>query len=165
MPTSFRGRSEYLGAFFMGLLLGNTGLCCPDPVFLSMVPFIAARGQMSDGAILAAAYGLGRATPLVAIVMLARGGVDALQLAVHHKQTFDRVLGWALLATGTFTMYGYSGVSHDRALAVMLMLVPAAAYHIRMGSAWLRAAAWLGATVVGTLAGVRLMYWVLVNLP
>lgn len=165
MPASLRARSEYVGAFGLGLLLGNTGLCCPDPVFMSMIPFIAARGQLADGAILAGAYGLGRATPLVAIVLLARGGVDALQLAVRHKKTFDRALGWALLATGTFTMYGYSGISHDRLLAVTLMLAPALAYHIRMRSALPRAAAWVGATVVGTLVGVRLMYWMLVNLP
>lgn len=160
-----RGRSEYVGAFFMGLLLGNTGLCCPDPVFLSMVPFIAARGEVADGAILAAAYGLGRATPLVAIVMLARGGVDALQLAVRHKQTFDRALGWGLVAIGTFTMYGYSGVSHDQLLAVSLMVAPALAYHIQRRSPLPRAAAWLAVTTASTLIGVRLMYWMLVNLP
>jgi cytochrome c-type biogenesis protein len=164
-PWNMQNRSEYIGAFFMGLLLGNTGLCCPDPVFLSMVPFIAASGNLSDGAILAAAYGLGRATPLVAIVMLARGGVDALQLAVRHKRAFDRTLAWALLATGTFTIYGYSGVAYDRALAVALMLVPAVAYHIKIQSPLPRAAAWAAATVVGTLIGVRLMYWMLVNLP
>src|SRR5258706_5565074 len=143
----------------MGLLLGNTGLCCPDPVFLSMAPFIAARGQLTDGAVLAAAYGLGRATPLVAIVMLARGGVDALQLAVRHKQRFDRALAWALVATGTFTMYGYSGVSHGELLAVSLTVIPAAVYHVKLKTRVPRAATWLGAAAIGTAVGVRLMYW------
>jgi cytochrome c-type biogenesis protein len=165
MPTGLRSRSEFVGAFFMGLLLGNTGLCCPDPVFLSMAPFIAAKGNLGDGAILAAAYGLGRATPLVAIVMLARGGVDALQLAVRHKERFDRALAWGLVAIGTFTMYGYSGVSHDRLLALVLMTAPVVAYHVKMGSALPRAAAWLAVTAASTLIGVRLMYWMLVNLP
>jgi cytochrome c-type biogenesis protein len=158
------GRSEYLTAFGMGLLLGNTGLCCPDPVFLSMTPYIATRG-LGDGALLAAVYGLGRATPLVAIVMLARGGVDALQAAVRHKRAFDRTLAWALVATGTFTIYGYSGISYDLWVAVALMLVPAIAFHVKMQSALPRAAAWAAATVVGTLVGVRVMYWMLVNLP
>ena len=165
MPSGVRSRSEFLGAFGMGLLLGNTGLCCPDPVFLSMVPFIAAKGSLGDGAILAGAYGLGRATPLVAIVMLARGGVDALQLAVRHKQRFDRALGWGLVAIGTFTFYGYSGVSHDRLLALTLMTAPVLAYHIKARSAVPRAAAWLAVTAASTLAGVRVMYWMLVNLP
>jgi len=164
-PSGLRTRSEYLGALFMGLLLGNTGLCCPDPVFLSMVPFIAARGQLTDGAVLAAAYGLGRATPLVAIVLLARGGVDALQLAVRHKQRFDRALAWALVATGTFTMYGYSGVSHGEWLAVLLMVIPAAVYHVKLHTAVPLAAAWLGVATIGTAVGVRVMYWMLVNLP
>ena len=121
MPSGVRTRSEFLGAFFMGLLLGNAGMCCPDPVFLTMTPFIAAKGSLGEGAALAAAYGLGRATPLVAIVMLARGGVDALQLAVRHKQRFNNALGWGLLAIGTFTVYGYSGFPYDRLLATAMM--------------------------------------------
>lgn len=165
MPSSVRSRSEFLGAFGMGLLLGNAGLCCPDPVFLSMAPFIAAKGSLADGAMLAGAYGLGRATPLVAIVMLARGGVDALQLAVRHKQRFDRALGWGLVAIGTFTFYGYSGVSHDRLLALTLMTAPVLAYHIKARSAVPRTAAWLAVTAASTLVGVRVMYWMLVNLP
>lgn len=165
MPSGLRGRSEFASAFGMGLLLGNTGLCCPDPVFLSLVPFIAAKGSLADGAVLAAAYGLGRATPLVAIVMMARGGVDALQLAVRHKQRFNRALGWGLVAIGTFTLYGYSGISHDLLLSFVLMMGPALAFHIKMRSAVPTAAAWLAVTAVSTLVGVRAMYWVLVNLP
>jgi cytochrome c-type biogenesis protein len=165
MPSGLRGRSEFVTAFGMGLLLGNTGLCCPDPVFLSLVPFIASKGSLGDGAVLAAAYGLGRATPLVAIVMLARGGVDALQLAVRHKKRFDMALGWGLVAIGTFTLYGYSGVSHDLLMALALMLGPALAYHIKLRSAVPRATAWLVVTAASTLVGVRAMYWMLVNLP
>ncbi len=164
MTSRLRTRSEFAGAFSMGLLLGNTGLCCPDPVFLSMVPFIA-QGSLGEGALLSAAYGLGRATPLVAIVLLARGGVDALQLAVRHKQRFDRALGWGLVAIGTFTLYGYSGVSHDLLLAVTLMTAPVIAYHLKVGSAMPRAAAWVTMTAVSTLIGVRVMYWMLVHMP
>src|SRR5688572_23325597 len=163
MPSGIRGRSEFGGAFGMGLLLGNAGMCCPDPVFLSMTPFIAANGM--DGALLAVAYGLGRATPLVAIVMLARSGVDALQLAVRHKQRFNQALGWGLVAIGTFTLYGYSGVVHDELMALALMTAPVLAYHVKARSAVPRAAAWVAVTAVSTLLGVRAMYWMLVNLP
>jgi cytochrome c-type biogenesis protein len=163
IPSGIRGRSEFAGAFGMGLLLGNAGMCCPDPVFLSMAPFIAANGM--DGALLAVAYGLGRATPLVAIVMLARSGVDALQLAVRHKQRFNQALGWGLVAIGTFTLYGYSGVVHDELMALALMTAPVLAYHLKIGSAAPRTAAWLAVTGASTLVGVRAMYWMLVNLP
>jgi cytochrome c-type biogenesis protein len=165
MPSGVRTRSEFLGAFVMGLLLGNAGMCCPDPVFLTMTPFIAAKGSLGQGAALAFAYGLGRATPLVAIVMLARGGVDALQLAVRHKQRFNNALGWGLLAIGTFAVYGYSGVSHDRLLATTMMTAPVLAYHLKLGTALPRTAAWVAVTAVSTLLGVRAMYWMLVNLP
>ena len=84
---------------------------------------------------------------------------------VRHKRPFDRTLAWGLLATGTFIVYGYSGVAYDRLLAVTLMLVPVVVYHVKNGSALPRTAAWAAAAAIGTLVGVRLMYWVLVNLP
>jgi cytochrome c-type biogenesis protein len=164
-PTAIRSRSEYLSALFMGLLLGNTGFCCPDPVFMSIIPFIAASDKLANGALLATAYGLGRATPLVAIVLLARGGVDALQVVVRHKKAFDRAVGWALLGLGTFILYGYSGISHGQLFTTLMMVAPVVAYHVKHRSPLLRAAAWAVATGVGTLLGMRLMYLILVNLP
>ena len=165
LSVALSSRSEHVNALGMGLLLGNTGFCCPDPVFLSIVPFIAARGDLAHGALLAAAYGLGRATPLVAIVMLARGGADALQTVVRHKQAFDRALAWALIAIGTFTVYGYSGISHDLLFTTAMMVVPVLAYHVKQSSLLPRIAAWTLITGVGTIVGMRLMYAVLVNLP
>jgi cytochrome c-type biogenesis protein len=158
-------RSEHANAFAMGLLLGNTGFCCPDPVFLSIIPFIAARGELAHGALLAAAYGLGRATPLIAIVMLAKGGVDALGTIARYKEAFDRAFGWALVAVGTFIVYGYSGISHDLLVTTAMMVVPVVAYHVKQHSPVPRIAAWGAATAAGTLLGVRLMYALLVNLP
>lgn len=165
LPASLRGRSEYLGALALGLLFGNMGLCCPDPVFLSMIPFIAASGSVADGAVMAAAYGLGRATPLVVLVVLARTGVNAVGLAARHKQAFDRAIGWGLVAIGALMLYGYSGVSNEVLFTEALMVAPVGAYHIKARSSVPRAAAWLLATIVGTVMGLRLVYWVLVNLP
>jgi len=158
-------RSEHVNALAMGLLLGNTGLCCPDPVFLSIVPFIAASGDATHGAMLATAYGLGRATPLVAIVMLARTGVDAMQVVVRHKRTFDRAIGWTLLAIGTFVVYGYSGISHDVLFTLSMMIAPVVAYHAKSRTPLPRAAAWVAATGVATFVGMRAIYALLVNLP
>jgi cytochrome c-type biogenesis protein len=165
LPRALHERSEYLGALLLGLLFGNMGLCCPDPVFLSIIPFIAARGEIFDGGLMAASYGLGRATPLVALVVLASAGVDVLRLAARHKQSFDRIVGWGLVMIGTFIIYGYSGIVYGRLLAVTLMTVPVLAYHVKARSSLQRAAAWLVTTVVGTLVGMRLVYLALVNLP
>ena len=164
-PRVITTRSEHANALGMGLLLGNTGLCCPDPVFLSIIPFIAARGEVATGAMLAAAYGLGRATPLVAIVLLARTGVDALQIVVRHKQRLDHALAWALIAVGTFTVYGYSGISHEALFTTSMMVAPVLAYHVKQSAPVHRMAAWTVGTGVGTVVGMRLMYAVLVNLP
>jgi cytochrome c-type biogenesis protein len=165
LPAALRGRSEYVGAFFMGLLLGNMGMCCPDPVFLSMIPFIAAKGRVADGATMAAAYGLGRATPLVGLVMLAGTGVNPGPLAARNKERFDRVVGWGLVAVGAFMLYGYSGVPHEVLLAVLLMSAPVVAYHVSHRTPLPRAAGWLAGTIAGTVVGLRLVYALLVNLP
>ena len=165
LPRALRVRSDYLGALLLGLLFGNVGLCCPDPVFLSMIPFIASRGEIADGGLMAASYGLGRATPLVGLVVLASVGVDSLQLVARHRRLFDRMVGWGLVAIGTLMVYGYSGIAHERTFAVLLMTVPVLAYHIKIRSSAQWATMWLVATLVGTLVGMQLVYWVLVNLP
>jgi cytochrome c-type biogenesis protein len=164
LPSSLAGKSDALAAFVFGLLLGNMGLCCPDPVFLSLIPFLAASSELADGALLAGAYGLGRATPLVAFVVLASSGVDALRLATHYKQRVDRALGWGLVAIGTLILYGYSSVAQAGVLAVLLMIVPVVAYHRMNRSPWSRAGAWLAATLVLTILGLQLVYLVLVYL-
>ena len=165
LPQAFRKRSEFLGAFLLGLLFGNMGLCCPDPVFLSMIPFIASHGDIANGGIMAASYGLGRGTPLVGLVVLASAGVDSLRLVAQHKRAFDQILGWGLVAIGTVMVSGYSGLSHDRLVAVVSMTVPVFAYHLKIRSSAQRAAMWLAATLVGTIVGMQIMYWGLVNLP
>ena len=165
VPASLLKRSEHLGALTLGLLLGNLGLCCPDPVFISLIPVIATGGGVVDGGILAASYGLGRATPLVGMVVLAAVGVDALRLVNRHKASFDRFVGWGLVAVGTFMVSGYSNVAHDRSLAAVLMAAPVLIYHAKVHSSVSRAVAWLFATVAGTVVGMAMLYWMLVNLP
>jgi hypothetical protein len=101
----------------------------------------------------------------VAIVMLARAGTDALQLAVRHKDAFEQVMGWGLVAVGTFTLWGYSGIAYERTLALLLMVVPVVVYHLKVGSPLPRAAAWVVATACSTVAALRLAPAFLVALP
>jgi cytochrome c-type biogenesis protein len=165
LPARMAGRSEYIGALLLGLLFGNMGLCCPDPVFLSMMPFMAASGSAANGGVMAAAYGLGRATPLVVLVVLARTGVNAVSLAARHKQAFDRAIGWGLVAIGTLMLYGYGGVPQGLLLAEVLMTAPVLAYHLKARSSLVRTFVWLSATALATLAGLRIVFWILLNLP
>jgi hypothetical protein len=46
-----------------------------------------------------------------------------------------------------------------------MMVLPVLAYNVKQRSPLPRIAAWIVATGVGTLLGVRLMYVMLVNLP
>jgi cytochrome c-type biogenesis protein len=143
---SFVGRSRAVSALGMGLLLGNTGLCCPDPVFLSLVPFIAAKGVVGGGGLLAAVYGLGRAVPLVAIVIVARSGVDAMQIVRRHKEVFDRALGWSLVTIGAVAVWGYSTIQQGPAFVAALVTVPVLAYLIKARKISLKTSAEKGFT-------------------
>ena len=42
---------------------------------------------------MAASYGLGRAMPLVGLVVLSTVGVDSLRLVDRHKASFDQIVG------------------------------------------------------------------------
>jgi hypothetical protein len=134
-----------------------------------MIPFIATGGDIAHGGIMAASYGLGRATPLVGLVVLASIGIDSLKLVTRHKRAFNEIVGWGLVAIGTLMIHGYTGISHDRLLAIALMTAPVLGYHVKLRSSTPRIAPrialWLIATLVSTLAGIQIFYWGLVNLP
>jgi len=91
--------------------------------------------------------------------------VDALQVVVRHKQAFDRTIGWALIAIGTFIVYGYSGISHEVLFTTSMMVIPVLAYHVKQRAPVARIAVWVAVAVAGTVVGMRLVYAMLVNLP
>lgn len=104
-------KSEYLKAFFMGLFLGNAGVGCPNPAFYVLLVFIASTGNIVYGGWLGFVHGLGRATPLIFVSILAILGVNTIGRVSKKRLTVDKIMGWALIVVGAFIfMYGLFGM-------------------------------------------------------
>src|SRR3989344_2467255 len=64
-PKFIQNRGDYSKSFFMGTLLGNAGVGCPNPLFYWLLIYIASTGSLEIGASLGAVHGIGRAVPLI----------------------------------------------------------------------------------------------------
>ena len=76
-PKFIQKRGEYAKSFSMGLLLGNAGVGCPNPLFYWLLIYIAGTGSLEIGASLGVVHGVGRAIPLILMSVLAVIGINA----------------------------------------------------------------------------------------
>lgn len=110
-PSWLQKRSDYVKALGMGILLGNAGIGCPNPAFYVMLTYIATLGSVGVGAGLGFVHGLGRAVPLLAIVILAILGINATKWVASRKESIDKIMGWSLVVVGAFILtYGLWGM-------------------------------------------------------
>jgi len=110
-PSWLQKKSDYLKAFSMGLLLGNAGIGCPNPAFYVILIYIAGIGSIGVGAELGFVHGLGRAVPLLLIVILAILGVNTTKWIVSRKESINKITAWSLVAVGSFILtYGLWGM-------------------------------------------------------
>ena len=110
-PSWLQKRSDYTKALGMGVLLGNAGVGCPNPAFYVMLTYIATLGSVGVGGGLGFIHGLGRAVPLLAIVILAMIGINATKWVATRKEGIDKIMGWAMVIAGAFILtYGLWGM-------------------------------------------------------
>ncbi len=102
LPSFINEQRDYAKAFLMGLLLGNAGVGCPNPAFYVMLLYIATTGSVVEGGALGFIHGVGRATPLIFLSILAILGVNATSWLVEKRKAVERFTGWALLVVGVF---------------------------------------------------------------
>lgn len=102
LPQRLQQSGDYTKSFAMGLLLGNAGVGCPNPLFYVLLAYIATVGQVGEGLWLGLVHGLGRATPLVFLTILAILGVNAAGWLTTHAQAIKRYTGWGLVSIGAF---------------------------------------------------------------
>lgn len=111
VPSFIVERQDYIKALFMGLFLGNAGVACPNPAFYVLLTYIATVGDLGNAAVLGAIHGVGRATPLIFLAILAILGVNATQALIKKRVTIDKVSGWFMLVIGavilTIGLYGH----------------------------------------------------------
>jgi len=101
-PKFIQKRGEYAKSFFMGLLLGNAGVGCPNPLFYWLLIYIAGTGSLEIGASLGIVHGVGRAIPLILMSVLAIIGINATKSLTVKRESIERASGWMLIVIGAF---------------------------------------------------------------
>lgn len=102
MPRSLQARSAYVKSFFLGLLLGNAGIGCPNPLFYVLLLYIAGTANIASGALLDFIHGIGRALPIVLFAILAMFGIQTTSALSEKRFSIEKVTAWILIVIGTF---------------------------------------------------------------
>lgn len=101
-PKFIQKRGDYAKSFFMGLLLGNAGVGCPNPMFYWLLIYVASTGSIEIGASLGAVHGVGRAIPLILLSVLAIIGVNYTRGITVNRENIEKLTGWLLIIIGAF---------------------------------------------------------------
>ena len=102
MPNFIQKRGEYGKSFFIGLLLGNAGVGCPNPLFYWLLIYIAGTGSIEIGSSLGLIHGVGRAIPLILMSVLAVVGINATKSLTSKRFSIEKVTGFMLIVIGSF---------------------------------------------------------------
>ncbi|NQV39995.1 MAG: sulfite exporter TauE/SafE family protein [Nitrosopumilus sp.] len=112
-PKFIQKRGEYTKSFFMGLLLGNAGVGCPNPLFYWLLIYIAGTGSIEIGASLGVVHGVGRAIPLILMSVLAVIGINATKSLTVKRESIERASGWMLIIIGAFLIINGLPEGHE----------------------------------------------------
>ena len=112
-PKFIQNRGDHTKSFFMGLLLGNAGVGCPNPLFYWLLIYIAGTGSIEVGASLGLVHGVGRAIPLVFLSVLAILGISVTKGLTTKRESIERVTGWMLIVIGAFLIINGLPEGHE----------------------------------------------------
>jgi len=112
-PKFIQKRGEYAKSFFMGLLLGNAGVGCPNPLFYWLLIYIAGTGSLEVGASLGVVHGVGRAIPLILMAVLAVIGINATKSLAVKRESIEKASGWMLIVIGSFLIINGLPEGHE----------------------------------------------------
>lgn len=107
LPQFIQRRGDYAKSLLMGLVLGNAGVACPNPLFYVLLVYIAGLANPFSGAALGFVHGLGRATPILLLTLLAILGVQGARFLVEKRVAIEKVTGYALLVFGAFLLVSW----------------------------------------------------------
>jgi cytochrome c-type biogenesis protein len=112
-PKFIQKRGDYAKSFSMGLLLGNAGVGCPNPLFYWLLIYIAGTGSLEVGASLGVVHGVGRAIPLILMAVLAVIGINATKSLTVKRESIERASGWMLIIIGAFLIINGLPEGHE----------------------------------------------------
>lgn len=101
-PKFIQTRGDYSKSYFMGVLLGNAGVGCPNPMFYWLLIYIAGTGSAEIGTSLGLVHGVGRAIPLILFSLLAILGINATKSLTTNRIKIEKITGWMLIVIGSF---------------------------------------------------------------
>lgn len=101
-PKFIQKRGNYAKALSMGLLLGNAGVGCPNPLFYWLLIYMASTGSAEIGASLGLVHGVGRAIPLILLSVLAIIGINSTKTITTSRLKIETISGWMLIVIGSF---------------------------------------------------------------
>ena len=101
-PRFIQNRGEYVKSYLMGVLLGNAGVGCPNPMFYWLLIYIAGTGSLEIGSSLGLVHGVGRAIPLILFSLLAVLGINATKGLTTNRIKVEKITGWMLVMIGAF---------------------------------------------------------------
>lgn len=104
MPQFIQNQGDYIKVFLLGLLLGNAGVGCPNPVTYVVLTFAATSGNWLSGALLMAMNGLGRMVPLLLLTVLGILGVNSVGWLTKRTKSITKFTAWALIVLGSFIL-------------------------------------------------------------
>ncbi|HLD15996.1 MAG TPA: cytochrome c biogenesis protein CcdA [Candidatus Nanoarchaeia archaeon] len=104
MPNFIQKQGDYIKVFLLGLLLGNAGVGCPNPITYVVLVFAASTGNWLKGALLMAMNGFGRAIPLLFFTVLGILGVNSISWLTKRTKTITKFTAWTLLVLGSFIL-------------------------------------------------------------
>ena len=102
MPRSLQQKGDYTKSFFLGLLLGNAGIGCPNPLFYVLLFYIAGTADIGSGALLGFIHGAGRALPIILLTVLSMFGIQATKILSEKRFAIEKFTAWLLVIIGTF---------------------------------------------------------------
>lgn len=94
----------YSKSFLLGLFLGNAGIGCPNPAFYVLLTYIASTGSAITGGWLGLVHGLGRAAPLIFLVLLTLLGMKSIQWISRVSGKVHLWTGFGLIVAGAFIL-------------------------------------------------------------
>lgn len=100
LPSFINKLGNYPKVFIMGLILANVGVGCPNPVFYVLLTYVIGSGDIVTGWSMFAVHGIGRATPLIFLVVLAMLGINATQAITRKSHDLRKWTAWGLIFIG-----------------------------------------------------------------
>lgn len=104
VPKFIQNKGDYAKVFLLGLLLGNAGVGCPNPITYVVLTFSATTGDWLQGGLLMAVNGIGRVMPLLLLTVLGILGINAVQWLAKKTSVVKKFTAWALVVLSSFIL-------------------------------------------------------------